>query len=171
MPYTLPVKPSPNLNTQQSILLYPSTCLFEGTILNYGRGTYYPFTILGAPALKGKYSFSFTPQGIPGMSETPLYMNETCYGIDLRNYDVSILRKTKRINLQWMKELYKAYPDKAKFFDYKQSKEIGNIDFRTGDSRLKQQIIDDVPDEEIYKSWEPALSNYKKMRKQYLLYP
>jgi uncharacterized protein YbbC (DUF1343 family) len=70
-----------------------------------------------------------------------------------------------------MKELYKAYPDKAKFFDYKQSKEIGNIDFRTGDSRLKQQIIDDVPDEEIYKSWEPALSNYKKMRKQYLLYP
>jgi uncharacterized protein YbbC (DUF1343 family) len=171
MPYTLPVKPSPNLNTQQSILLYPSTCLFEGTILNYGRGTYYPFTILGAPALKGKYSFSFTPQGIPGMSETPLYMNETCYGIDLRHYDVGILRKTKRINLQWMKELYKAYPDKAKFFDYKQSKEIGNIDLRTGDSRLKQQIMDDVPDEEIYKSWEPALSNYKKMRKQYLLYP
>ena len=56
-------------------------------------------------------------------------MNQVCYGIDLRNYDVIILRKTKRINLQWMKELYKAYPEKAKFFDYKQSKEIGNIDF------------------------------------------
>jgi uncharacterized protein YbbC (DUF1343 family) len=171
MSYTLPVKPSPNLNTQQSILLYPSTCLFEGTALNHGRGTYYPFTVLGAPSLKGKYSFSFTPISIPGMSETPLYMNELCYGLDLRNYDVSILRKTKRINLQWMKELYKAFPDKEKFFDYKQSKEIGNIDFRTGDKRLKQQIIDDVPDAEIYQSWEPALSNYKKMRKQYLLYP
>jgi uncharacterized protein YbbC (DUF1343 family) len=171
MSYTLPVKPSPNLNTQQSILLYPSTCLFEGTALNHGRGTYYPFTVLGAPSLKGKYSFSFTPISIPGMSETPLYMNEVCYGLDLRNYDVSILRKTKRINLQWMKELYKAFPDKEKFFDYKQSKEIGNIDFRTGDKRLKQQIIDDVPDAEIYQSWEPALSNYKKMRKQYLLYP
>jgi uncharacterized protein YbbC (DUF1343 family) len=171
MPYTLPVKPSPNLNTQQSILLYPSTCLFEGTILNYGRGTYYPFTVIGAPVLKGQYSFSFTPTGIPGMSETPLYMNQVCYGADLRNYDVSLLRKTKRINLQWMKELYKAYPEKEKFFDYKQSKEIGNIDFRTGDSRLKQQIMDDVPDKEIYKSWEPALSNYKKMRKKYLLYP
>jgi uncharacterized protein YbbC (DUF1343 family) len=171
MPYTLPVKPSPNLNTQQSIMLYPSTCLFEGTILNYGRGTYYPFTVLGAPALKGKYSFSFTPVGIPGMSETPLYMNETCYGIDLRNYDIGKLRKEKRINLQWMKELYKAYPDKEKFFDYKQSREIGNIDFRTGDSRLKQQIADDISDREIYASWEPALSNYKKMRKKYLLYP
>lgn len=171
MPYTLPVKPSPNLNTQQSILLYPTTCIFEGTILNYGRGTQFPFTVLGAPELKGKYSFSFTPVSIPGMSETPLYMNQVCYGLDLRNYDVNKLRKEKRINLQWIKELYKAYPAKEKFFDYKQSKEIGNIDFRTGDARFRQQVIDDVPDEEIRKSWEPALTNYKVMRKKYLIYP
>ena len=171
MPYQLPVNPSPNLNTEQSILLYPSTCLFEGTILNHGRGTYFPFTVLGSPELKGKYSFSFTPVGIPGMSETPLYMNQVCYGLDLRHYDVSQLRKTKTINIQWMKELYKAYPHKEKFFDYKQSKEIGNIDFRTGDANFKQQIIDNVPEEEIRKSWEPGLSNYKKMRKKYLLYP
>ncbi len=171
MPYTLPVKPSPNLNTQQSIMLYPSTCLFEGTYLNYGRGTYFPFTIVGAPHLNGKYKFSFTPVSIPGMSETPLHMNQVCYGLDLRDYDINKLRQTKRINLQWIKELYKAYPQKEKFFDYTLSPEIGNIDFRTGDSRLKQQIIDDVPDEEIYKSWEPALGNYKEMRKKYLLYP
>src|SRR5829696_6274727 len=171
MAYTLPIKPSPNLNTQQSIMLYPSTCLFEGTALNYGRGTYFPFTVMGSPNLKGKYSFSFVPTGIPGMSETPLYMNETCYGIDLRKYDINILRKQKKINIQWMKELYKAFPDKEKFFDYKQSKEIGNIDFRTGDSKFKQQNIDDVSEEEIRKSWEPGLSNYKQMRKKYLLYP
>jgi uncharacterized protein YbbC (DUF1343 family) len=72
MSYTLPVKPSPNLNTQQSIMLYPSTCLFEGTILNHGRGTYFPFTIFGAPALKGiSIRFSYTPVSIKGMSETP----------------------------------------------------------------------------------------------------
>ena len=70
-----------------------------------------------------------------------------------------------------MKELYKAYPHKEKFFDYKQSKEIGNVDFRTGDSRFKQQIMNDVPEEEIRKSWEPGLSRYKEMRKKYLLYP
>lgn len=96
MPYTLPVKPSPNLNTQQSIMLYPSFCLFEGTILNYGRGTYFPFTVVGSPLLKGKYNFSFTPVGIPGMSETPLHMNQVCYGIDLRNYDIGKLRTSKR---------------------------------------------------------------------------
>jgi uncharacterized protein YbbC (DUF1343 family) len=171
MDYVLPVKPSPNLNTQQAIMLYPSTCLFEGTILNHGRGTYFPFTVLGSPDLKGKYSFSYTPVSIPGMSETPLYMNQVCYGLDLRNYDVNELRKEKRINIRWMKELYQAYPYKEKFFDYKQSKEIGNIDFRTGDSRFKQQIMDNVPDDEIRKSWEPALSQYKEMRKKYLLYP
>lgn len=171
MPYTLPVKPSPNLNTQQSILLYPTTCIFEGTILNHGRGTYFPFTVLGAPALKGKYSFSYTPVGIPGMSETPLYMNEVCYGLDLRNYDTEILRKEKRINLQWIKELYKAYPDKEKFFDHTLSREIGNVDFRTGDSNFRNQVINDVPDEEIRQSWEPALGNYKKMRLKYLIYP
>lgn len=168
--YVLPVKPSPNLNTQQSILLYPSTCLFEGTILNYGRGTQFPFTVLGAPALKGKYDFSFTPVSIKGMSETPLYMNEVCYGIDLRNYDVEKLRAEKKINIKWMQELYNAYPDKEKFFDYKISKEIGNIDFRTGDSLFKEQIKQGVAEEEIRKSWEPGLSNYKKMRQKYLLY-
>jgi uncharacterized protein YbbC (DUF1343 family) len=171
MYYTLPVKPSPNLNTQQSIMLYPSTCIFEGTVLNYGRGTYYPFTVLGAPALKGKYDFSFTPVSIKGMSETPLYMDQSCYGIDLRNYDINVLLKEKKINIQWIKELYAAYPDKEKFFDYKQSKEIGNVDFRTGDPNFKEQIKAGVPEDEIRKSWEPALSSYKKMRLKYLIYP
>jgi len=170
MPYVLPVKPSPNLNTPQSILLYPSTCLFEGTSLNHGRGTHYPFTVLGSPLLKGIYSFSYVPTSIPGMSETPLYMNETCYGLDLRNYDLKKLRAEKRINISWMQELYKAYPKKEQFFDYKLSREIGNVDFRTGDSNFKQQIIDGVPEAEIRKSWEPALGNYKKMRQKYLVY-
>ena len=171
MPYELPVAPSPNLNTPQSILLYPTTCIFEGTILNYGRGTYFPFTVVGAPELKGKYEFSFTPVSIKGMSETPLHMNQVCYGLDLRTVDMDQLRKEKKIQIQWIKEMYKAYPHKEKFFDYKQSKEIGNVDFRTGDARFREQIINDVSDEEIRKSWEPGLSQYKEMRKKYLIYP
>lgn len=171
MSYTLPVKPSPNLNTQQSVLLYPSTCLFEGTALNHGRGTYFPFTVFGSPLLKGKYSFSFTPVGIPGMAETPLHMNQVCYGLDLRNYDTDKLRKSGKVNLQWMMELYKAFPDKEKFFDFSQSKEMGNINKLAGTEKFKEQIIAGTPEEEIRKSWEPGLSNYKKMRKKYLLYP
>ncbi|OON68312.1 exo-beta-N-acetylmuramidase NamZ domain-containing protein [Hymenobacter sp. CRA2] len=170
MEYVLPVKPSPNLNTQQSILLYPSTCLFEGTALNLGRGTQFPFTVLGSPALQGKYSFSFTPISIPGMSETPLYMNQVCYGLDLRQYDVHELRKTGRINLDWMLALYQAYPDKEKFFDRTQSKEIGNINGLAGTLDFRKQIETGQTPEQIRASWEPKLSQYKQMRKKYLLY-
>lgn len=170
MEYVLPVKPSPNLNTQQSVLLYPSTCLFEGTILNHGRGTYSPFAVLGSPLLKGKYDFSFTPMSIPGMSETPLHMNEVCYGLDLRNYDTKQLCKSKKLNLKWMMELYRAYPQKENFFDKSFSKQINDIDKLAGTKDFKAQIIAGKTEDEIRRSWEPGLSNYKQMRKKYLLY-
>ena len=171
MYYTLPVKPSPNLNTQQAIMLYPSTCMFEATYLNHGRGTYFPFTVLGSPELKGIYDFSFTPTGIKGMAETPLFMDQVCYGLDLRNYDIDLLRKSKQINLQWMIELYNAHPHKEKFFDSKLSKEMGIIERLTGSALFRQQITDRKSEKEIRASWEPALSEYKTMRKKYLLYP
>lgn len=170
MPYVLPVKPSPNLNTAQSILLYPTLCLFEGTIISQGRGTYFPFTILGNPDLKGKYKFSFTPKGIKGMSETPLHMDLECYGLDLRQYSANKIRKEAKINLAWLIEMYNAYPYKEKFFDFKQSKQMGNFDKLAGTYDLKQQIIAGKSEEEIRLSWEPGLSQYKITRKKYLLY-
>jgi uncharacterized protein YbbC (DUF1343 family) len=171
MAYTLPVSPSPNLNTQQAVMLYPSTCLFEGTYLNHGRGTYFPFTVVGSPELKGKYEFSFTPTSIKGMAEAPLFMDQVCYGLDLRNYDVGILRKKEQVNLQWMMELYQASPFKEKFFDSRLSRQMGVIERLTGSALFRQQIIDGKPEKEIRASWEPGLSAYKLMRKKYLLYP
>lgn len=171
MPYILPVKPSPNLNTQQAIMVYPSTCMFEATYLNHGRGTYFPFTVLGSPELKGIYSFSYTPTSIKGMSATPLFMDQECFGLDLRKYDVEKLRKSKKINIQWIMELYNAHPYKEKFFDSKLSREMNSIEVQIGVSEFRQQIMTGVSEEEIRKSWEPGLSEYKKMRKKYLLYP
>ncbi|WP_114788876.1 DUF1343 domain-containing protein [Niabella yanshanensis] len=171
MPYTLPVKPSPNLNTQQAILLYPSTCMFEGVYINHGRGTQFPFTVLGSPELKGKYAFSFTPVSIKGMAETPIFMNQVCYGLDLRNYDTEKLRKSGKINIQWIMELYKAHPHKEKFFESKFSNQMNNIEIQIGNGIFRKQIIDGVSEAEIRKSWEPGLSQYKEMRKKYLLYP
>jgi len=170
-PYVLPVKPSPNLNTAQSILLYPSTCLFEGTYLNHGRGTQFPFTVIGSPFLKGQYSFSFTPSSIKGMAETPLFMNQVCYGLDLRSYDTQNFRKTKQLNLSWIIELYKASPNKADFFNSKLSNQMGTIEKLIGVSNFRTQIIAGTPEKEIRANWEPGLSKYKTMRKKYLLYP
>lgn len=171
MEYTLPVPPSPNLNTQQAVLLYPSTCMFEGVYLNHGRGTYYPFTVLGSPELKGVYDFSYTPTGIKGMAETPLFMDQVCYGLDLRKVDMDELRKSGQINLTWIMELYKNHPHKEKFFDSSLSNQMGTIERLIGSGKFRQQIISGASEEEIRASWEPGLSQYKEMRKGYLLYP
>jgi uncharacterized protein YbbC (DUF1343 family) len=171
MPYTLPVSPSPNLNTRQAVLLYPSTCMFEGTYINHGRGTYFPFTVFGSPAYEGIYTFSFTPKSIKGMAMSPLFMNEVCYGLDLRDYDTDILRQTGQINLKWIMELYKNSPEKEKFFDGSLSNQMNNIEIQIGSGLFRQQIINEVPEKEIRASWEPGLTNYKIMRKKYLLYP
>jgi uncharacterized protein YbbC (DUF1343 family) len=170
-PYVLPVNPSPNLNTPQSIMLYPSTCLFEGTILNHGRGTHMPFTVMGAPALKGKYAFSYTPVSLPGMAEDPVHQDQVCYGLDLRKYDVEQLRKARRINIGWMKELYDAYPDKAQFFNQKYHKQIGNIDKLSGTYEFKKQIMSGLSEDEIRKTWEPGLAAFREKRQKYLMYP
>ncbi len=165
-PYTLPVNPSPNLNSAQSILLYPGLCLFEGTTLSLGRGTMSPFQVVGHPLLKDKYSFSFTPVSIPGMSENPPLKGQTCYGIDFRNYDVQQLRKTQKLNIDWLLSLYHDFPDKGHFFNPN-----GYLTKLAGSPQLRKQLEDGETETEIRQSWEPALSKYKAMRKQYLLYP
>lgn len=172
MPYELPINPSPNLNTQQAVMLFPSLCMFEGTAINEGRGTYMPFTILGAPALKNKYSFSYKPVSIPGMSESPRHKDSVCYGLDLRNYDVNKLRKSRQINLSWLIELYNAYPDKANFFTPGRANQgISAFDLRIGTDQLRKQVIAGVSEADIRKSWEPGLQKFKAIRAKYLLYP
>lgn len=170
MMYKLPVNPSPNLNTPESILLYPSTCLFEGVSLNHGRGTNYPFTRVGGPMYKGIYSFSFTPVSMPGRAEDPLYQDQVCYGLDLMKTDLNKLVKSKKINLQWMIELFAKHPNKEKFFDRSSHRQIGNIDYLVGVSEFKEQIKKGMTEAQIRKTWEPSLSKYKNMRKKYLLY-
>lgn len=162
--YNLPVPPSPNLNTQQSILLYPSLCLFEGTVISQGRGTYFPFQVLGNPELKYKYSFSFKPVSIIGMSVNPPLLDKDCFGLDLQEYNTNIFKETGRINLSWLIEFYSAYPNKNEFF--KKDK----FDSLAGTNKLREQIIAGNTEKEIRDSWEPGLSQYKAIREKYLIY-
>ncbi len=162
-PYKLPVNPSPNLNTDKAVLLYPSLCLFEGTVFSVGRGTPFPFQVVGHPLLKGKFQFSFTPQSIPGVSDNPPQKEQECFGIDLREYDTENIRKSGKLNLSWLIEMYRAFPDKAHFFTSYFTK-------LTGSEKLRKQIEAGKSEIEIRQSWEPALSRYKLMRNKYLLY-
>lgn len=160
-PYWLPVKPSPNLSNDQSIRLYPSLCFFEGTNISVGRGTYYPFQILGAP--DPRYGdFTFTPASLPGFDTKPLHKDKECYGTDLREYPF-----TGGLTLKFLLDFYnKAGNDQAFFFTRPQW-----FDLLAGTKELRFQIVRGLNEDEIRASWQPALNEYKKIRKKYLLYP
>ncbi len=169
--YVLPVRPSPNLPNIQSIYLYPSTCFFEGTVLSEGRGTAKPFQVFGHPSLPGNL-FSFTPNPTEGAKNSKLY-GQLCYGWDLSGTVEEVLEKVDhRVQLKWLIEAYRLFPDKEKFFIVPKSGKMEGSFFNklAGNNQLWQQIKNGVPEADIRKSWEPGLYAFKKIRKKYLLY-
>jgi uncharacterized protein YbbC (DUF1343 family) len=169
--YILPVKPSPNLPNIQSVYLYPSTCFFEGTTLSEGRGTDKPFQVFGAPSLP-KNLYSFTPHPTEGAKSSKHY-GQVCYGWDLSGTPQQVLQKVnKKVQLKWLMDAYRLFPDKDSFFIVPKSGDMEHsfFDKLAGNNELWQQIKNGVSEKEIRASWEPALSNYKKIRKKYLLY-
>src|SRR5258708_5149173 len=112
--YQLPVKPSPNLPDMQSVYLYPSLCLFEGTRVSVGRGTDTPFHVFGFPAYK-EGTATFTPQSNDAAPNPP-YRDTLCAGYDVTNTVEDTTNLPARLNLSWLIKMYKAYPDKKTFF-------------------------------------------------------
>jgi uncharacterized protein YbbC (DUF1343 family) len=169
--YILPVKPSPNLPNIQSIYLYPSTCFFEGTTLSEGRGTDKPFQVFGAPSLP-KNLYSFTPNPTEGAKSSKHY-GEICYGWDLSGSPQDVLKKTdNKIQLKWLMEAYRLFPQKDSFFLLPKSGKMENsfFDKLAGNDDLWKQIKDGKSEKEIRASWQPKLDEFKKIRKKYLLY-
>ena len=161
--YQLPSAPSPNLPNMEAVYLYPSLCLFEGTVMSIGRGTDSPFQVLGHPDID-KSNFSFTPHSITGKSINPPYKDLLCNGYNLKNYAESYIKNLKKLYLFWLIESYKSLKDKTNFFnDY--------FDKLAGTANLKQQIIKGLSEDDIRKSWSTDLERFKKIRKKYLLYP
>lgn len=156
MDYSLPVKPSPNLPNSQSINLYASLCLFEGTNVSVGRGTEKQFQLYGSPYLP-KRDFSFIPQPNFG-AKNPLYNGIECYGEDLSTFP-----KTNKLELKWLLKAYKETSDKTQFFNSFFTKLAGT-------KKLQQQIEEGLSENQIRDSWKIDLQEFKKVRKRYLIY-
>ena len=158
-PYSLPVKPSPNLPNGQSIAFYPSLCLFEATQVSVGRGTPFPFQVIGAPD-KRYGNFTFTPQALPGFDKNPLHKDRACHGIDLRN-----VQPPKGFTLKYFLDFYERSGEKTAFFDRPQW-----FDLLMGNSQVRKDILAGKNEAEIKARWQAELDAYKSMRKAYLLY-
>jgi len=156
--YVLPVKPSPNLPNMQSVYLYPSLCLFEGTDVSLGRGTTKPFQQFGNPEFP-KDLYSFTPESVPGATNPP-QLGKKCYGYDLSAVDV------KGLTLKWLLEAWSLTPEKDSFF----LRGGRSFDRLAGGPVLREQVQQGLSGEAIRKTWQPGLKKFKAIRKKYLLY-
>jgi uncharacterized protein YbbC (DUF1343 family) len=155
--YILPVRPSPNLPNNQAISLYPSLCLLEPTTISIGRGTEKQFQIYGHPNFP-KSKFKFKPAPNFG-SKSPKWNDNICFGVSLEKIEIS-----DQLNLAWLIDAYNKLPKNYIFFK-------DSFERIAGTDNLRKQIINQVSINQIRKSWEPGLENYKKLRKKYLIYP
>lgn len=173
-PYSLPVRPSPNLPNDPAIAFYPSLCPFEGTSVSVGRGTLYPFQLLGSPLLapsapddgtssSGTFSFRFQPQPLKGYDSAPLHAGQYCYGLDLRK-----IPAPAGFSLEYILYFYKAYQSAGiadKFFS-----RASWFDLLMGTNQVRLDILGGKTEEEIRSRWTKELEAYRQMRKKYLIY-
>lgn len=158
--YELPIPPSPNLPNQHSIYLYPSTCLFEGTVCSLGRGTDAPFQIYGHPSYKGG-EFEFTPRSVAGAKNPPL-KDQKCRGVDLRGVDDEQII-AEGFNLEYVIDAYRNLGMGEKFF-------TRMFLLLTGVDYIKQMIIEGKSAGEIRQMWQKDVEEFKLLRRKYLLY-
>lgn len=160
--YHLPVDPSPNLQDMHAIYLYPSVCLLEGTIASVGRGTDYPFRLIGHPKVKTGDTV-FVPRSIPGKSEKPRLMGESCKGwkLDGMNSDGSSMLDS--LDITWLLKIYTETGAGKDFF-------TSSFNLLAGTDELKKQIIRGDDASSIRQSWKSELEEFKKVRRRYLIY-
>lgn len=157
--YIPPVKPSPNLPNYQSIRLYPSLCFFEATNVSIGRGTDFPFQVIGYPGFD-EGDIRFTPETIPGVSVNPIHKGEQCDGIDLRKQNPAPV-----FTLKYFLQLHNQMGDT---FFWKSKRWFEML---SGSETLYQQINDGWTEEQLIQGWQSDIEHYKSIRKKYLLYP
>lgn len=158
--YELPVSPSPNLPNYTSVRLYPSLCFFEATSVSIGRGTDFPFQVIGG-TLEHLGDFTFTPVNMPGVAVNPINMNKKCFGVDLRDID-----PVPPFTLKYFLDFYKKYPTEKDFLTSERW-----LNLLAGTDSLIKDIRAGKEEAEIVASWEQEINAYKSVRRKYLLYP
>jgi uncharacterized protein YbbC (DUF1343 family) len=172
------IKPSPNMPTLQTAIVYPGMCLIEGTNVSEGRGTKKPFEYFGAPWINSQQlmqelngeklpgvefvPIQFTPRDIPHVTSNPKYNDERCFGIfvHVTNRDAFLPVKT---GIAVVAALHKLFPDNFKFSNHR-------FDLLSGTSRVRQMILEGKTADEIVASWQAERKKFEEGRTKYLLY-
>lgn len=172
------VKPSPNMATMRTAVVYPGTCLIEGANLSEGRGTERPFEYLGAPFVDGTLwaetlnalalpgvTFSpvtFTPKSIPGVTGRPKHEGDACKGIFVNVLDRDVYEPV-RTGVFILSTARSLFPSDFRWRE-------GAIDRLSG-TTLVRTVLDRGGDpNELVDSWKEGVENFRRIREKYLLY-
>ena len=173
--YTLPVPPSPNLPNMKAVYLYASLCPFEGTAVSVGRGTDHPFQCFGAPELKEKYSYNFTPKSTKAAPE-PFLSGAVCYGVDFRRDSETKLR-AKGMDISYVVEAYGIFRKQGlgdkfftKYYSKRFGREVEHFDLLMGKTYVREAVLAGKSAEEISAMWQDDVKRFKEERRKYLLY-
>lgn len=161
MPWSISVRPSPNLRSDLSISLYPSLCLLEATDVTVGRGTPYPFEHYGHPDFSDTLKYTFTPEPDFG-AKSPKHKGKLCYGVqpDPKEY-----QRMHQLDLSFLINAYQMLNG-----DLFRGKKTRMFFLLCGSDEILKQLKAGKSEAEIRDSWKEDLEDYKKMRMQYLLY-
>lgn len=152
-PYSLPVKPSPNLPNDQAIALYPSLCPFEGTSISVGRGTDFPFQIIGSPTTKN-LKFRFMPHPMKGSDKHPLHQDTYCYGLNLS----SEKNIPKGFSLQYVIQFYNYFQNLTKHAEKEFFTRPHWFDLLMGTNQVRLDILKNKTEEQIRSAWQKKLN-------------
>lgn len=172
------VPPSPNMRSLPTAIVYPGTCLFEGTNVSEGRGSFKPFEYLGAPWINGKelaarmnaaglpgvrfHPIQFTPRGDSIRSPHPKYEGELCRGVFLQVKDRATFRPVLSA-LATLSELHRLYPTLLRIH-------AGSFDRLAGSREIRKAIESGLPVDSLYRGWNSSLETFRATSSKYLLY-
>jgi len=165
------VLPSPNMPTPDTALLYPGTCMFEGTVLSEGRGSTRPFEMIGAPGIDWRWAEALNAAGLPGVRfrenyYTPTwskFTGQTCGGVQVHLTDRNALDaiRTAVTMLVTVKRLYPGV------FGWRPDHWIDNL---TGSARLRTMIDAGANADDVVGAWQAELAAFRRDRLAFLLY-
>lgn len=168
------VPPSPNMPTVDCAVVYPGTCLFEGTNLSAGRGTTKPFETIGAPFLDHRWAAALNNSGLPGVRFRECHFiptfnkfaNETCGGVELHVTDRNAFDPT-RTGVEMLITARAAAPA-----DFQWVENGGRywLDLLSGSDYVRSAIEAGTNSADIAAGWQDGLRAFGNVRERYLIY-
>ncbi len=165
------VLPSPNMPTPDTALVYPGTCMFEGTNLSEGRGTTRPFELVGAPFVDERWAQTLRDQDLPGVLVREAYFTPTfskhvgtaCTGLQLHVTDPSLFDplRTATAMIVAARRIY------GSAFAWRSDNWIDKL---TGSTRFRTMVDAGASAEDVVAAWQDELDAFDHRRREYLLY-